>query len=231
MHPTLASIEPQFAQILCSQPTGELRQCTPLVNDALREQATQGEHLLVLAQAGDLGPVRPPRCTPDQSLWVIALPESFTGVLVSLARALPAIANCLTRDWLHCTTFLEWHTPTAGVSAPVCLLDQDGRWTDWGELLTLFLTPSRAVLSAAPCDENFIGGLQGAQAASGPNYNPYRLWTDAELDAAAADAKGDAPKRLTFELGDTLNGLKVVDWHRDEKAYAPVQGLQARTEA
>lgn len=33
--------------------------------------------------------------------------------------------------------------------------------------------------------DTFLGGVQGACGSSGPNYRPYRVWSDEELEAAA----------------------------------------------
>ncbi|WP_431102913.1 hypothetical protein [Roseateles noduli] len=48
--------------------------------------------------------------------------------------------------------------------------------------------------------ESFELGAQGMLGGSGINYNPYRIWTDAELSAAATLQTPECPSEIFCEL-------------------------------
>uniref|UniRef100_E6PTC9 Uncharacterized protein n=1 Tax=mine drainage metagenome TaxID=410659 RepID=E6PTC9_9ZZZZ len=222
-------ITPFRATLLFSRPAASLATEAPVVKAALRAPPPQrGDGFLIMARAGALGAAMPPEFGPDDPLWVIALDERLSATLPQLATCAPEPVNFLSIDMLHCWTFLHWSTPDSSFAALEYALSSDTMQPADRSRPVLFLTPSLAILSSFACDENFILGLQGAGISAGPNYNPWRLWSDEELEAAAQRQTDKNPGGVTFEDWPESghHWLEVVHYQRDEETQQGVPPLQ-----
>jgi hypothetical protein len=142
---------------------------------------------LVLTEAVHLQHWLPREANPEDPLWVIALPDVVSADLLQLAQIPPVPVNYQSEDLLHSSMFVEWMMPKFTVRADKTCVKGVGV-SENSFIYTLFATPSRAILVCMPQDEDFVVSLQGASMASGENYNPYRIWSDEQLEAASRNA-------------------------------------------
>ncbi|AOW13155.1 hypothetical protein LPB72_07260 [Hydrogenophaga crassostreae] len=135
-----------------------------------------------------------PACTVVQdtepkawNLLLIWLPGVGANTLNQLAQREPYVKNTFSADLLKSRTMLCWETP----EGTEVLFDEwlrNADLVDFGRSLgytVVFLNE----LTAYKCEhhlgaeeaEAFVYGLQGATCGSGPNYNPWRIWSEDEL--------------------------------------------------
>lgn len=181
---------------------------------------------LVLAKRSDLGSALPEALDPMGPLWVVALSDSHAAKVPTLARSVPNPVNALSTDMLHCVVFFEWRAGEDLYVAPYPLLMESISHELGDRQAVLFLTSTVSVLASYVCDDVFHAGLQGAYASAGPNYKPWRIWSEEQLEAAARryPSTPDHPVFLEWSAG-AHHWLSVVDLYRDEKAWSAVQGL------
>ena len=221
-------ITPIHATLLFTRTADSLAADAPVVKAALRAPPPHSaDGFLIMARAKDLGAAMPPEFRPDDPLWVVALDERFSTTLPQLATCVPGPVNILSINMLHCWTFLCWDTPDLSFSALEYSLSSDTMQPADRPRPVLFLTPSLAILSTFACDEDFILGLQGAGISAGPNYNPWRLWSDEQLEEAQREAD-KTPGFITFDIDREAGHrwLPVVHYERDEEARHLVPPLQ-----
>lgn len=123
----------------------------------------------------------------DAELLLLVLPDALAPELPDLAASRLDIYNDISADLLTSKTLL---TLTSGTTA----LEVDG-WTtkfspsvESGKFYLALAAADRFVLACHDLGqkevEDLICSHQGACASSGPNYNPYRIWSDEQLEAA-----------------------------------------------
>lgn len=217
-------------KILWSWRTNEVGDIT-LVDLTLKAlQRTMPKGLIVAAEAGDIGPLVPPEIEPETPLQVIAIPDTATNNLRSLAMSRVDISNRHSVDLMHSGTFIGWGNGEVQVEA----LDFPVFWGDTsiGIMLRLFVTPSEVILVIDEGVENLIGGLQGAHISSGSNYKPYRIYSDDELAEAAAKAEAEGRKGpVCVAEEDNVLWLKCVDYHAEERHHSYLDSLKELAEA
>jgi hypothetical protein len=129
----------------------------------------------------------------DAELLVLVLPDELAPALPDLAASCLDVYNDLSADLLTCRTLLT--LTSEGTS-----LEVDG-WTckfrpsvESGKFYVALVAADRFVLACHALGQEeldgFLCGWQAACISSGPNYNPYRRWSDEELEAAA---RGEDP--------------------------------------
>ena len=132
-------------------------------------------------------------------LLLFVVPETFAPQLEHLAVQTPDILNHPTVDLLANDTLYAWRAEGAdGEHLSWCVHQRDmervrhHRCTghadaDW--IPVVFVAGERVVCGGFWSTDSFSGGAQGAEAGSGVNYRPHRLYDDAELGAAAEQAR------------------------------------------
>jgi len=137
------------------------------------------------------------RSFPHLLLFVV--PEDFAPQLERLAVQTPDIFNHPTVDLLANDTLFAWRAEGAdGKRLSWCVHHQtmeyvrrhrctDQADADW--IPVVFVAGEHVVCGGFWSTDSFRYGGQGAEIGSGVNYRPHRLYDDAELDAAAEQAR------------------------------------------
>lgn len=128
----------------------------------------------------------------DAALLLLIVPDDLAHLLPALATASLDVYNSTSDDLLNCRTVLS-------LAAPQTELQVDGRLCRFhpevatGRFYVAIAAADAFVLARHDVGPHALDGLQCAwQAAcqgSGPNYQPYRLWSDEQLVAAARGAR------------------------------------------
>ncbi len=137
---------------------------------------------------------------PDLSLLLLfVVPEAFAPQLEQLAIQTPEVFNYPSIDLLACDTLFEWRATAADgqrlswclhrVALDYVLINRHVSPLDTAWIPVVFVAGERLVCGGFWCTDDFLGGAQGAAIGTGENYNPTRLFDDAELDAAAEKAR------------------------------------------
>lgn len=144
----------------------------------------------------------------DAELLLLFLPEELEPELKTLAGAELDVYNRHSDDLLENRTVLALTTAAAAVAVDVW----DTNFPRQGRRFFVALVARSTVIVARhemneDVEEAFIVGIQGACGSSGPNYRPYRQWSDEQLQAAAegrspfvgATEAANGPKRVACE--------------------------------
>lgn len=191
----------------------------PVLREALHGLAQPREDgLLVRATATELRSWLPLGADQEDPLWVIALPERVEDDLLQLAQCPPMPLNRQTVDLLHSRMFLEWASPNLTISVgDDCVVGMGVSETAF--IYLLFATPTRFILARMPQDEDFVTSLQGTAICSGSNYNPYRVWSDEELEEAARIASASGIKGSYFSSEPGMIWLQSCDYKSTARWY------------
>ena len=134
----------------------------------------------------------------DASLLVLVIPDELESEVPKLALASPDVYNLQSDDLLTSRTLL-------GFEAGQTCLEVDAWAGDFprpnaiGKFFVGLVSGERFVLARHDLGEEGLEALrlsiQGACSSSGPNYRPYSLWSQEQLDAAARgeDVLGPSP--------------------------------------
>jgi hypothetical protein len=134
----------------------------------------------------------------DASLLVLVVPDELETEVPKLALASADVYNLQSDDLLTSRTLL-------GFEAGQTCLEVDAWAGDFprpsatGKFFVGLVAGERFVLAKHDLGDEGLEGLlqsiQGACSSSGPNYRPYRLWSQEQLDAAARgeDVVGPSP--------------------------------------
>lgn len=121
----------------------------------------------------------------DEELLLLFLPESLEPELKALAESELDVYNCHSDDLLENRTVLALTTAAAVVEVDVW----DTNFPRQGRRFYIALVAGDAVVLVRhdmdeEDEEAFCIGIQGACGSSGPNYRPYRQWSDEQLQTA-----------------------------------------------
>lgn len=104
------------------------------------------------------------------------------GTLLSLAKAMPAEYNENSADLRTSTTYLGWNAGAVQVRLNSWQLRSFPGNMDTRRLAVAFWSGEHAVVADHTLDADgmdcLMSGLQGAQGSSGPNYRPWRIWSE-----------------------------------------------------
>jgi hypothetical protein len=124
----------------------------------------------------------------DAELLLLVLPDDLAPSLSDFAAKDLAVFNHISDDLMTSTTHLALASGRTSleVNGRTCGFNPSvGR----GKFYVALVSSDRFVLSCHDLGEEgidaLLGAWQGARGSSGPNYRPYRVWTQEQLDAAA----------------------------------------------
>jgi hypothetical protein len=140
----------------------------------------------------------------DAELLVFVLPDDLAPLLADLALSKLEVHNRHSADLLTNTMFMT-------LLANGVALDANARetnfhpWVPHGRFFVALAAADRFVLACHQLGQEGVDELlcdfQATGGSSGPNYRPYRVWSDAELEAAArrenvlGEPRGPRPER------------------------------------
>ncbi len=188
----------------------------------------------VLVDRSTLDPLLPAVKPAGAALVLFLTPEMEPSLGTTLAQG-PGCMNHTTTDLLHNFTFHYWDFDMAGIRKSVWLWDKmmsdltdgyyacscepaDGQAPDneyeshctWkAEVVPVVMVSGETVaVGGFWATEVQIFGSQAATSSSGPNWKPYRIFEDDEMEAAALEAQriGNYPWYLQFHELEP-------DWH------------------
>lgn len=122
----------------------------------------------------------------DRELLILVLPQDLEGELPALAGVRLDDYNRMSDDLLQFSTFIAMQTERAVVEFSVW----ETSFPRQARRFFIGLVAGESfVLSCHELDADeedaFFGGLQGACAATGPNYRRFDYWSEEQIDAAA----------------------------------------------
>lgn len=122
----------------------------------------------------------------DQELLLLVLPQDLEAELPALAEVRLVDYNRVSDDLLQFSTFIALQTEGTVVEFNVW----ETHFPRQARRFFIGLVAGESfVLSCHELDadeeEAFFGGLQGACAATGPNYRRFDYWSEEQIDAAA----------------------------------------------
>jgi hypothetical protein len=127
----------------------------------------------------------PSRFGVNAPMLVLALPERCSGNLDELARSPVTVFNHVSDDLLSSRTMLALETGAFCIEVDVRNLRSFPVDSPAQNFFVCLATQSRALMVEHYGDdeqwESLILGLQAACIGSGPNYNPYRIWSPQQL--------------------------------------------------
>lgn len=131
---------------------------------------------------------RPDDLGVDAEMLLLVLPDNFEPLLPELAASNIFEYNRVSEDLMACHTLLAFRS--ASVWVEVDAWDSSfSPSVEEGKFYVGLLAGDRFVLAlhdyGSEDMEAFLVGMQACCIASGPNYRPYRSWSQEEIDAAA----------------------------------------------
>lgn len=134
---------------------------------------------------------------PTLFVWLPRIPAEW---LMGLAEADFTVYNWTTADLRQNCMYVSLQSP-----------DLEVRWNAWqvhfpqrgedGRLRVVLLSGRNAVIALHRFSEQawevVEGGMQGCGICSGPNYRPYRIWSDFEMAEAEGHQDSRAPGQMT----------------------------------
>jgi hypothetical protein len=153
-------------------------------------------------------PAWPTALGVDAPTLVFALPDDCAPELEKLASAAVTVYNRASEDLLSSRTVIALETEAMSLEVDVWMLGSFPEDSAGHNFFLCLATEFRAVLVEHSFDlqewESLICGLQAACASSGPNYNPYRLWSPQELADASrtGSVSEDARRTLSCRILD-----------------------------
>lgn len=150
-----------------------------------------------LCALGDVTDTAHGLACPTLFLWLPRIPAEW---LVRVAEADFTVYNWPTADLRQNRMYVSLQSP-----------DLEVRWNAWqvpfprrganGRLRVALLSERHAVVAlhrfSAEAWEVVEGGMQGCGICSGPNYRPYRIWSDLEMAEAKGHQDSRAPGQMT----------------------------------
>ena len=124
----------------------------------------------------------------DAEMLLLVLPDDLAPPLPDLAATTFFVYNRDSNDLLSRQTLMALTTTSTWVEVDAWAIDFCPS-VEAGKFYVGLVVADRFVLTLHDYGtedmDAFLGGLQGACGSSGPNYRPWRYWTDEELEAAA----------------------------------------------
>jgi hypothetical protein len=178
--------------IVQSMPIAEAQQSIPLLPELFSwclNNLPTGQAVAVLVPEAD----RPQSLGVDGELLLLVLPDDLQEMLPELALRDFDVYNRDSDDLLSRQTLLALTGERVWVEVDAWGLDGfPSGAVQTGKFYVGLVAAGQFVLSLHDYGhedmEAFLGGVQGACGSSGPNYRPYRVWSEEELDEAAKGA-------------------------------------------
>lgn len=171
----------------------------------LASMPNDGFFLATEAQA--LEGLLPHQFSPTTPLHVIAVGNAFEFDLKGLALKSPTSMNVATVNLLHSHTFVLFG-PDEGYCA---VLPAQYDWRE-GPVLRLYLNQTFGVLVSDELGDAFFDDMNSCASGAGRNYNPYNIWSDAELAAAAQTAELNGVNGNLYAFPDNQICLAVYEF-------------------
>jgi hypothetical protein len=130
------------------------------------------------------------------------LPAVTARELELLAHSEPSLCNVTSADLRTCRPFLTFHGARLSVSFDLWRMRLFLRGNSNGFLLG-FAADNRLVLCRHRYSRNEMevlrAGVQGQCASSGPNFNPWRIYSAEEMEAAAGRTEAMSDSELVID--------------------------------
>jgi len=161
----------QYIQNTCALPS-------PVPLSAISELCSMEEPTAVTLKSGS-------RLVKDAPL-LVWLPDARPEQLLALARTEPLVENHTSADLRTNRTYLIWRTSEAEMEVRLDTWDVASALQNVEhELLAVFVGPGHAFASRLTMDgeeaEAFVCALQAAGSSSGPNWKPWRAYSEEEM--------------------------------------------------
>lgn len=139
----------------------------------------------VIEGLGKMFPVLVPHQFHEYPVWFFLLPDELSPELAQLKKAKPIAHNFTSVDLLQNQSFISWPGVTCHLLFKASKVDRTlTRATQVRWLLVMFVTPTRTLLTRIKISEDFMDTLWLCSMCAGGNYNPCRVFSESELDAA-----------------------------------------------
>jgi len=135
---------------------------------------------------------------------VLAVPDLAMHELLALGQSMPAEYNETSADLLENTSYLAWQAAGIEVrlNAWLCRAFPGGLETQ--HFLVIFASRAGAAVAVHAVDDEgilaLLCGMQACGIASAMNYNPWRIYSEAQLAAAAGAIDVQTPGLLTADV-------------------------------
>jgi len=169
--------------------------------------AMPNEGFLLATEAHALEGLLPHQVSPMTPVRVIAVGNASELDLKALALKSPTCMNVTTVNLLQNHTFVSFG-PDEGFCAVV------PAQYDWqeGPVLRLFLAQTTGILVGDELGDAFFDDMNSCASGAGRNYNPYNIWSDAELAAAAQTAELNGVNGNLYAFPDNQICLAVYEF-------------------
>lgn len=186
-HHVLPAALPKYIQDDCAH-----QHVIPMA--ALAELCSMAEPTAVVVDVGS----RPVR----QSPLLVWLPDARPEQLLALAQTEPLVENHTSADLCANQTYLIWRSSRADTEVRLDTWKLAGAFpVDERELVVIFVGPGHAIAARLCMDsleaEAFFCELQAAASSSGPNWNPWRIFSEEEMLHAEGQEELTDPGILT----------------------------------
>lgn len=194
-----------------------------VLDDALAEVVVVADAVfdgpaVVETRAGTLGAIVPPSMH-DNPMWVIVLPDEFSGHVDALMALEPEVRNQTSVDLQMRRTTLEWRLSAHCITLYPEPLRAIHAACPNGTIVLAFVTKARTAVRTLRVDDELMCDLQGQGINAGCNYRPSRFHTSQELADARVRAvlMGNEPK--FDEDGRTIVPLKAFSYVCEDSAF------------
>ena len=203
-----ASIAPALPAILATFDIEALSNAPAIIKAAASMLAAMpNEGFLLAAEAQALEGLLPHQVSSTTPLHVIAVGNVPEVDLKALALKSPTCMNVATVNLLQNHTFVSFG-PDEGFCA---VLPAQHDWHE-GPVLRLFLTKTIGILVGDELGDAFFDDMNSCAGGAGRNYNPYNIWSDAELAAAAQTAELNDVDGNLYAFPDNQACLAVYEF-------------------
>jgi hypothetical protein len=204
----LASTTPATPAVLAAFSFKDLLNAPAVIKAAVSMLAAMpNEGLFLAAEAQALEGLLPHQVSPTTPLHVIAVGSASGVDLKALALKSPTCMNVATVNLLQNHTFVSFG-PDEGCCA---VLPAQYDWHE-GPVLRLFLTQTTGILVGDELGDAFFDDMNSCAGGAGRNYNPYNIWSDAELAAAAQSAELNGVDGNLYVFPDNQTCLGVYEF-------------------
>lgn len=182
---------------------------SPLAREtAIEHNATQLTH-------GEFGPTGNAYDLAAVPVLVITIPSAEADLLELFARRSPDVYNENSADLGISTTYLSW----SGAGREVRVNSRELRLFPGGmetrRLFVVFMSGESVTISDRRLDaddmDSLLSGIQGAQGSTGPNYQPWRIWSEAVMAACEGLAEENRCCVLTAQVVPD-RAIKSIWW-------------------
>lgn len=141
----------------------------------------------ISVQVREQSPLEPERVSAGHDLQLLpallfAMASVEPGTLLNLARAMPEEYNENSADLKTSTTYLGWKADGLEVRLNTWHLRSFPGNMGTRRFVVALVSGEHAVIADHTLDADgmdcLMSGLQGAQGSSGPNYQPWRIWSE-----------------------------------------------------